>query len=115
MASLVGRLLRQRVLESLALSKASDEKRGDHRNAEAQIGQGELRQQRDCPLAGLAEIAPDTDGAVKVGADVCERSVVETVRRQRLFGLALRALARASLIEVGQLVAILLHGTGERV
>lgn len=45
LASLIGRRFRQSVLESLAVNKSSDEKRGNHGDAESQMRQSELRQQ----------------------------------------------------------------------
>ena len=113
LTSLIGRLLRQSLIESLVVNEASDLKQGDHRDAESQVRQGELRQKRDCALAEFAKITPDADGAVEIGVNVDERSFVEAMRRQRLLGLALRALVWPGQVCVGELLVILLHGTGE--
>jgi len=54
LAALVGRRGRQRGLESFRVEQSRKEKQRDHRDAGAQAGQRELRQQRDGALAGLA-------------------------------------------------------------
>ena len=79
--------------------------------AGAQVGQGELGQQRDGAPAGLAQVAAHADDAVEGGVD--ERAGVEAVRGEWMFGLALRAVAGAIAIGVSQLLGILLHRAGE--
>ena len=72
-----------------------------------QIGQDELGQQRDGAPAGVAQVAAHADDAVEGGVD--ERAGVEAVCGEGLFGLALRTVAGAVAIGVGQLLGILLQ------
>ena len=70
-----------RGFESAAVQQTGDEKQGDHGNTEAQKGQGELRQQRNGALAGVAQITANADVAVKL--HIHERAAVEAVSGQR--------------------------------
>ena len=99
--------------ESAAVQQTGDEKQGDHGNTETQEGQGELRQQRNGALAGVAQIAANGDDAVKV--HICEGAVVEAVSGQRRLGLALRTVVRPITVGVGNLFEVLLDGTRKRV
>ena len=77
----------------------------------AQVGQGELGQQRDGALAGVAQVAAHADDAVEGGVD--ERAGVEAVRGQGMFGLALRAVAGA-MSDRGQPAARCIVGASRR-
>jgi len=48
-----------------ALPQASHQEQGDYRNTEAEIGQGELRQEGNRPLTAAAQIAAHANNAVK--------------------------------------------------
>ena len=77
----------------------------------AQVRQDELGQQRDGALTGLAQVAAHADDAVEGGVD--KRAGVEAMRRQGMFGLALRAVGGAMAIGVSQLLDVLLERAGE--
>ena len=72
--------------------QSRDEEQRDHGDAEAQPRQGKLRQQGDGAFTNAAQVAAQADHAVK--GKVHERAAVEAMTGQRLFGLALRAVAR---------------------
>src|SRR5207244_9773920 len=97
--------------QSFRLQQSRDEKQCDHRDAGAQVGQGELRQQRDRAPASLAKVAAHPDQAVEGGVD--ERARVEAMSGERVFGLALRTVGGAMAIRIGGLFEVLLHRTGE--
>jgi len=91
--------------------QSRDEEQRDHGDAEAQPGQGELRQQGDGAFTDAAQVAAHADHAVK--GKVHERAAVEAMTGQRLFGLALRAVARAVTVGIGDLFGVLCDGAGE--
>jgi hypothetical protein len=97
----------------LPAEQASHEEQRDHRQTAAQVGQDELGQQGHRALAGLAQVAAHADDAIEGRID--ERARIEAMGCERMFGLALRAVARAMSIGVSQLLGILLHRAGERV
>ena len=111
LAALVGRRWRQRGGESIRLEQPRDEEQRDRRDAGAQVGQGELGQQGNGALTDFTQVAAHADGVVEGGVD--ERAGVEAVRDERIFGLALRTVGGAMLIEVGELIEVLLHRAGE--
>jgi hypothetical protein len=61
----------------------------------------------------LAQVAAHADDAVEGRVD--EPARIEAMSGERMFGLALRAVARAMSVGVSQLLGILLHRAGERV
>src|SRR2546428_11177991 len=73
--------------------------------------EGELRQQGDGAFTDAAQVAAHADHAVK--GNVHERAAVEAMTGQRLFGLALRAVARAVTVGIGDLFGVLCDGAGE--
>ena len=96
-----------------ALEQARHQKQRDHRDTEAQIRQGKLRQQRNGALTGPAQITAHTDRAVE--PRVHQRAAVEAVCGQRLLGLTLRTVVGPVAIGVGDLFGILLDGASEGV
>jgi hypothetical protein len=99
--------------ESPALQQTSHEKESHHRNTEAEIGQGELWQQRDGALTAAAQIAANAQEAIKV--HLHQGSAVEALSAQRPPRLALRAMIGPVTIGIGNRFVILLEGAGERV
>jgi hypothetical protein len=99
--------------QGAALEQTSHEKESHHRNAEAEIGQGELRQERDGALTAGTQVAANADRAVKVYLH--QGATVEAVSGQRMLGLALGAVIRSMPIGVSNLFVILLDRAGERV
>jgi len=73
--------------------------------------QGKLRQQGDGAFTNAAQVAAHADHAVK--GKVHERAAVEAMTGQRLFGLALRAVARAVTVGIGDLFGVLCDGASE--
>ena len=111
LAALIGCSRWQGGGECFGVKQAGEEKQGDDGDAGPQVGQGELRQQRDGTAASLAEVAAYTDRAVERGVD--EGAGVEAVRDEPAFGPALRALGGAMEIRIGQLLDVGLHRTQE--
>ena len=97
--------------ERLLAEQADDKKQRDRRQTTAQVRQDELGQQRHRALAGLAQVAPHTDDAIKDSVD--ERACVKAVRCEGTLGLALRAVAGAMRIGVSKLLGILLDRADE--
>jgi len=95
--------------ERLALQQASQEKQRDQGNAEAQVGQGELRQQGNGALAARAQVAAHAQDAFK--ADLHQGAAIEAVRAQRSLGLALGAVIGSMPIGISNLLGIFLDGT----
>ena len=88
-----------------------DQPPGDDRKAGPEIGQRELREQRNRAPAGFAQIAPNTDRSVVGRVD--DRADIEAVRSEWIWGWALRAVSRARRRQIIQLIEVLLHRTSE--
>ena len=91
--------------QGAALQKASDQERGDHTDTEAEIRQGELRQQGNRAPTRPAQIPAHTDYAIPGTLD--QRTGIETMTEQRLLGLALRAMVGPVSIGAGDLLLVL--------
>lgn len=109
--ALIGRCRRKGFPECLAVDQSRHQERGDHGDAEAQVRQGEVRQQRYGTPAGLAEIAAHADPSFERG--IGDGARVETVRRQRTFGMAQWTLMGAVVVRVVELREVVRHGSGE--
>jgi hypothetical protein len=110
LAALAGRW-RRRSAVGRRREQTGEQPQRNHGDAEAQIGQGEVRQQGDGATAEFAQIAAHADQSVEAGID--EGAGVEAVRGERLPGLALRATSGAMPIGVGELLQVVLDGAGE--
>ena len=97
--------------EGEAVEQPGDEKQRDHGDAEAEPGQGELRQQRNRAFTGAAQVAAHADDSVEGGIHEC--AAVESMAGQRVLGLALRAVVRAVSIRIGDFFGVALDGAGE--
>ena len=75
--------------------------------------QRKLRQQRNRALAEEAQITAHADHAIKTKID--QRTAIETVARELLFGLALRTVVRAIAVGIGDCFGVLLDRASERV
>lgn len=64
-------------------------------------------------IAEAAQVAAHADHAVE--RHVYQRALIETVAREWLLGLALRAMVRTVAVRIGDRFRILLDGAGERV
>src|SRR5207244_9775767 len=98
--------------EREAIEQARDKEQQNYRNAEAEPGQSELRQQRDRALTGSAQVAAHANHTIKDG--IHKHAAIETVAGQRLFSPALRAVVRAIAAGVGDIIGVLFGGAGER-
>jgi hypothetical protein len=88
------------------------QKQSYHRNTEAEIRQGELRQQRDRAPTSSAEIVAHTNHAIEGAIHQC--AGIKTVADERLLSLALRAMVWAVVVRIGDRSGILLEGANKR-
>jgi len=100
-------------LQSTAMQQTGDEKQGDHHKAETEIGQSEIREQRDGALAAVAQVTTNTDEAFKL--HISHGAVIETVGSQRMLRSALRTVVGPMTIGVTERFGVLLDGARERV
>jgi hypothetical protein len=103
----------RRLDQGAALQKARHQKQSYDRNTEAEIRQGELRQQRDRAPTGPAQITAHADGPIK--AHVHQSAAIKAVAQHLLPSPTLWAMGEAVVVRIGDRFGVLLEGTTERV
>src|SRR5689334_11415281 len=98
---------------SMAPRAGEPPKTGRSPHPEAEVRQRKLRQQRYRALAGPAQIVAHPDGAVKTRLH--ERPAVEAVSDERLPRRTVREMVEPIKVRAGDLLGVLLGGTGEGV
>ncbi len=98
-------------LQRLPFEQPRHKKQSDQHDAESQIRQREIRQQRHRAPAAFAQVAPHAGQAVET--DVFQRAAIESVGGQRTLSLALRAMAWPVAFGIGEFCIVLLDGAEE--
>src|SRR6516162_4157025 len=91
--------------------QAGDKEQRDHRNTEAEPWKREVRKQRGCPFAGVAQVTTNPNDAFP--GNVHQSAAIKAMAGQRISRLALRAVIRAVSVYIGDLFGIALHGAAQ--
>ena len=86
--------------QGAAFQQPRHQKQSYHGNTEAEIGQGELRQQRDRAPTGAAQIPAHADGPIK--AHIHQSAAIKAVAKHLLQSPTMRAMVGAAVVRIGE-------------
>jgi hypothetical protein len=93
------------------VEQARYQKQTNYPNAETQVGQNELRQQRNGTSTEKAQITTHADGSVVL--HIHQGAAIQPMRPKRIWRVAERTVIRSIPIGIGKFLLILLDGAAE--